>query len=145
MTIRAVGRDFVRRHVFLRRHFAVRPLAHPFRETKSIVDAAIRRSLENRPRPPFSLSGTVSYVAYSRTFYHFLAGELLLALLLRHRAEWNRVYPPPFDCDGGRECCPDVPVATQADQIASRVRHAVPTTDDGAQGNAVGTRLDLLA
>jgi len=143
--IRALGRDFVRPHILPRRHFVVRHRVRPFAENRAILAAEIVRSIENRPQPPFSLSGTVSYVAYSRSFYRFLAGELFLALLLRSRREWSILYPPRFDLDGPFECGPGLPISAQANQIAGRVLHEVPTTDDGAEGNAVGTRLNLLA
>ena len=145
MTVGALCRDFGRRHILPRRHFAVRPLVHPFPASRSIVAAGTFRSIENRPQPPFSLSGTVSQVAYSRSFYHFAAGELLLALLLRSRPDWSRLYPPRVAFDGASACCSGVPLAAQANQIASRVRREVPTTDDGANGNGIGARLNLLA
>ena len=145
MMVRALCRDFGPRHILPRRDYVVRPPGSPCPETRSIVAAAISRSIENRPRPPFSLSGTVSYVAYSRSFYHFAAGELLQALLLRSRREWSHLYPPRFDLDGGFECCPCVKVGPQVNRIARRVLEEIPTTDAGVQGNAVGTRLNLLA
>jgi hypothetical protein len=145
MIVRALGPDLLRRHILLRRHFAVRHLVRPLAVNRSIVAAEIARTIENRPRPPFSLSGTVSYVAYSHSFYRFVAGELFLALLLRSRREWSRLYPPRFDLDGPFECGPGLPIAAQANQIAGRVLREVPTTDDGAEGNAVGSRLNLLA
>lgn len=135
MTVRPIGHDFRPLHILPRRHFAVRPLVCPFPETRSFVAGEVVRAIENRPQPPFSLSGTVSYIAFSHTFYRFVAGELLLPLLLRLRAEWSHLYPPRFDFDGSAESTTGVPIATQQE---------APPVDDRAQRNA-GGHLNLIA
>ena len=48
--------------------------------------------LPQPPRPPFSLSLTAQYAQNSASVQRFMMGELQLALLLRHRMEWSRLY-----------------------------------------------------
>ena len=145
MMVRAICRDGWRRHILPRRHFALRHVGCFVPAFRDRVAFEIPRIVVNRPRPPFSLSGTIQVLQFSNSFYHFVAGELLLALLLRSRTEWSRLYPPRLDVDGVFECCAGQPLAAEANQIAARRLHDIPSTDQGAAGSGVGTRLDLLA
>ena len=44
-------------------------------------------SAATKPQPPFSLSGTAQLMQLSSSFLHFVAGELMLALLRQFRSE----------------------------------------------------------
>jgi len=127
------------------RPFGLRVVGCPPPPIPAWIAAETIWRVEHRPRPPFSLSGTIQVLQFSNSFAHFVAGELLLALLLRSRTEWSRRYHPQPAVDNklGDGSC--LPLAAQANEIASIRLDVTPTAEEGASGNTVGSRLDLFA